>query len=383
MKYACLLLTILASSSSSSLTAAAVAKLDDAGAALPPLPKTARLALEEDWSSGQIDPAKWYLLRKKWDGGNNGVVPENVRIDRDVVGGVERNVLVCTAHGDQYDGPVTGQGGRKPRVGGVIVTKPFFASGRFEIVMKIGSVTPHAGGPADPRRPKGCIPAVWTYAYRWVAAPRGRRDEFTPDAPLYNPLMRTGNRGANAYWSEIDFPEFGKAGDFDKALYNTFLQNRHEPRTFDVAPMVDGRYHTLTTEWRTKLEPLGGVTDAQVREHAGLHWVADKSVPFERYLGNPLRRLAKDEYAVYTGDVATHWLDGRKVAENRRFVPAMAAQLNLGVWLPDWAGPAPWKTATASFATVKVWQYDDPGDVRDVLKSDITDSFDEHGRDLN
>ena len=61
------------------------------------------------------------------------------------------------------------------------------------------------------------------------------------------------------------------------------------------------------------------------------------------------------------------------------FVPAMAAQLNLGIWLPEWAGPAPWETATVSFASVRVWQYDDPGDVRGVLVEDIADNFDEQG----
>jgi hypothetical protein len=59
----------------------------------------------------------------------------------------------------------------------------------------------------------------------------------------------------------------------------------------------------------------------------------------------------------------------------------MAAQLNLGVWLPDWAGPVPWETATVSFASVKVWQYGDPGDVRGVITGDIKDNFDRAGRE--
>ena len=104
--------------------------------------------------------------------------------------------------------------------------------------------------------------------------------------------------------------------------------------------------------------------------------------PLDDYLGNPLKRLGKDRYAVYRGKVATHWIDGHKVAENTRFVPSMAAQLNLGVWLPDWAGPAPWKTAKVSFASVKVWQFGDDGDVRNVLVDDIGDSFDKDGRSL-
>jgi hypothetical protein len=347
----------------------------------PPVRGNARVAFTEDWSTGRIDSAKWYLLRKKWGEGHNGVVPENVRVERDVVAGAEQNVLVCVAHGDQYDGPVTGERGNKPRVGGVIVSKPFFASGRFEVVMKIGSTDRHDGGPENPTRPAGAVPAVWTYAYRFARAPRDRAGGFSPDQPLYNPHLCNG-RPVTMYWSELDFPEYGKAGEFAKAMYNTFCQDRHHPETFDVRGAADGRYHTYTTEWRTKLEPLPGVADAQVIEHDGYWWVQDKSVPIDRYLGNPLKRLGKDQYAVYAGAEARHWIDGHFVARNTQYVPAMAAQLNLGVWLPDWAGPAPWKTAHIRYASVKVWQYDDPGDVRGVLTADIGDSFAPDGRPL-
>jgi hypothetical protein len=348
---------------------------------LQPVPAAARLAFSDDWSSGRIDPAKWYVLRKRWGEGNHGVVPENVKVVRDTVAGTEKNVLACEAHGDAYDGPVVGERGKKARVGGVIVSKPYFASGRFEGVMKLGSAGPHAGGPADPRLPKGTVPAIWTYAYRYARVPREKAGAFTRDVPLYNPLLARG-RPVTMYWSELDFPEYGKAGDFSRAMYNTFLQDRHKPEMFDMRGAADGTYHTYTTEWRTTLEPIEGVTDAQVVEHDGFWWVQDKAVPIEKYCGNPLKRLGKDRYAVYRGKEALHWIDGRFVARNTTFVPAMAAQLNLGVWLPDWAGPAAWKTATISFASVKVWQYDDEGDVRGVLVDPIGDSFGPDGKPL-
>lgn len=78
-------------------------------------------------------------------------------------------------------------------------------------------------------------------------------------------------------------------------------------------------------------------------------------MPLDRYLGNPLKRLERDNYALYTGERAVHWIDGRMVGDNHRYVPAMAPQLNLGVWLlhwADWAGPAPWETAEVRFAAV-------------------------------
>jgi hypothetical protein len=338
-----------------------------------------KLVLEEDWPTGKLDHDRWYALRKKWGAGNFGVSPENVRIDRDIVNGHEQNVLVCEAHGDEYDGPVIGLNGNNKRVGGVLVSKQFFASGRFEVVMKIGSDKPHDGGPVEPAWPRGAVPAIWTYGYRFVGVEREQMNEFVAAVPLYNPLMKRYGTGANEYTSEIDFPEFGKKGDFTHTMYNAYCQTREQSETFAVTS-ADGQYHTYTTEWRTKLQPLVDVNDAQVIEQGGFWWVRDKAIKFDRYWGNPLKRLDKNRYAVYTGDRADHWIDGIKVAQTTRGVPAMAAQLNIGIWLPQWAGPAPWKTARASFASVKVWQFDDPGDVRGVITADIGNNFDEKGK---
>ncbi len=76
-------------------------------------------------------------------------------------------MLVCTARGDRYSGPVTGIEGKPTRVGGVVVSKPFLASGRYEVVMRIGSMQTHADGPS-PAHPRGAVPAIWTYGYRFV-----------------------------------------------------------------------------------------------------------------------------------------------------------------------------------------------------------------------
>lgn len=39
-------------------------------AELPDLPEHARLVLSEDWSSGEIDQARWYVPRRHWGQGN-------------------------------------------------------------------------------------------------------------------------------------------------------------------------------------------------------------------------------------------------------------------------------------------------------------------------
>ncbi len=308
-------------------------------AAPGPLPAGATLVCNETWASGKLDPERWYTPRKMWGKGNNGVVPENVRVVKEG----DRTLLVCEARGDAYDGPGVGYDGRKDRVGGVLVSKAFYASGRFEVVVRIG-------GPSAPKRPAGCVPAIWTYA--------ARGDDLL---------------------SELDFPEFGKGGNFEKALYNAYCQTLEETAVGDVSTVLDGGFHTLTTDWRTRLDPIEGVTEGQVKEQAGYWWIQDKAVPFDRYRGNPLKRLDKDRYAVYSGALARHWVDGKKTAENTKAVPCMAAQLTLGVWLPNWAGPAAWKTASVAFASVKIWQYGDPGDVRRVLTEDLRDNFEVDG----
>lgn len=344
---------------------------------IPPLPSTAKLELEEDWSSGQIDPKRWYCLRKKWGQNNFGVVPENVNIVTDTVNGKKRFVLQCTANGDQYEGPITGEWNKKKRVGGVIVSKQHFASGRFEVVMKIGSL--------EQPRPAGMVPAIWTYGYRMVKIQTSKPNEFHRKHPLYHPYLQEWGPAQAFYWSEIDFPEFGKHGKYDKPMYNTFLNKQHHSKEIDVQGVADGRYHTYTTEWRTGLVPIDGVKDHQVAEsphHKGFYWVQDKAIPYKKYWGSPLKKLGKDRYAVCSGISAKHWIDGKYIGENTKLVPSMTGQLNLGVWLPKWAGPANWKSQHVKFASVKVWQFNDPGDVKGVLTEDITNSFDKSGKRL-
>ena len=334
---------------------------------IPLLPEKATLTLDENWSSGEIDSKTWYSLRKQWEEGNAGVVPENVSMVEDTLDGKPIQALRCEAHGDRYDGPIVGLQGETKRVGGVLVSKQHFASGRFQIVAKIGS--------KDAPRPKGMVPALWTYGFRIVKVDAALSDDFQATEPLYHPYLQKWLKGNCFYWSEIDFPEYGKAGEYQTPMYNTFLGSQKDSLTFDVGDASDGNYHTYTTDWRTHLVPLKGIKDSDVRESEGFYWVATKEVPFESTFGNPLKRLGKDDYAVYAGKTATHWIDGRFIGQNTKFVPCMSAQLNLGVWLPKWAGEADWKVSSIQIASVKVWQYGDPGDVLNFLTDDIEDNF--------
>lgn len=332
----------------------------------------ALLVFQENWSAGSIDPSKWYMLRKQWGTGNNGVTPTNVWIGSDNLNGTQQNVLICRADGDLYTGPVTGYGGQKTRVGGVIVTKQFFASGRYEVVMKVGAPN---GATNALNAPIGSVPAIWNYAYLYVQTSVANETNFDPNVPLYNPNLQMTGYPATEYWSEIDYPELGSNGIFTNGGYNVFCQNQYDWRTYAVPPVMDGQYHTYVMEWRTGLKPLTNVTDAQVIAYNGFWWVQDKTIPIASYLGNPLKRLGPNSYAAYTGLTTQNWLDGNPIGGNTNYVPCMASQLTMGVWLPGWGGAAPWQTAQVSFGPVKIWQYDDPGDVRGILTNDVPPNF--------
>ena len=344
------------------------------------MPKKAKLAFSEDFSSGKIRPAVWYPLQKKWGNGNHGVISANTFIQKDKVNGKLQNVLVCRGHGDLYQGPLRGWQGNKQRVGGVLVTKEFFASGKYEVVIKIGSTEKSDKGPKTPTRPIGMIPAVWTYAYLNVPAGKSPADQFNKDNPMYNPHLNRKKWGANEYTSELDFPEFGKKQNLEKALYNTFLNQKHQTKTFPTKEVIDGKYHTLTTIWRTQLKPMPGIKDSQVTEYKGYFWIQDKAIPFDSYLGNPLKRLGKNKYALYAGKAVHHFIDGKFVGSNDKFIPCLSAQLNIGVWFPNWAGAAPWKESSMSVASVKIWQYDDEGDVKGIFTNDIGSNMDKNGK---
>ncbi len=343
------------------------------------MPKSANLVLQEDWSSGTIDPEKWYTLHRKWSDGNNGVVRKNVFIRKENVNGKLKNVLVCRGHGDHYHGDVVGYQGNRNRVGGVIVSKSFFASGLYEIVFKIGSKQKSENAPQNPMRPIGMVPAIWTYAYRWVDADKAKPFEFSSKQPMYNPLFKHRKYHANEYWSEIDFPEFGKWQKLGEGLYNTFLQNKHESLIFKTKSAIDGEYHSLKTIWRTELVPFEGLKDEQVAEYNGYYWVQDKEVDYNQYLGQPFKKLGTNQYAVYKGKYARHYIDDEFVGENLKWVPSMAAQLNIGVWFPHWGGKAPWSESSMQISSVKVWEFNDAGDVRGILVDDIHDTMDATG----
>lgn len=328
----------------------------------------------EDWSSGKIDPSKWYMPRSKWGNGNNGVIPENLEFSKDIVLGKEKTVLNFYGNGDEYNGSLVGFNGAKNRVGSLLVSKRFFASGTYEIVFKISN--------SEKGKAIGMVPAIWTYAYKFVKHRKGMYKKFDAKNPSYHPILDKHKWGGCEYWSEVDFPEFGKKQNLEKALFNTFLNANFHSQTIDTPSVLDGKYHTIKMTWTTELKPLPEATDKLVAEENGLWWVQSDKIPFEKFRGNPLKKLGKDQYSVYKGKELIYELDGKVLGGSKSFVPAMAAQLSVGMWLPDWGGKAPWSRAKMSISSIKISPLNDKGDCFGFLNEDLKDNFNIYGEKI-
>ena len=165
-------------------------------------------AFYDDFSSGTVDPTKWYAANKNWGGKvdkwssedyNGGVVPSNLF--------VKNGILQCVAHGNLYEGDILGiaKDGKQrkdgKRVGACAVTRDYFASGSYEIRAKVAPAT-------------GVCCTMWTFEY----------EELYPGDP--------GFQGSGEYYvvnHEIDIEMPGRPGSahtnigYDYALCNTWV----------------------------------------------------------------------------------------------------------------------------------------------------------------
>ncbi|MGB1225659.1 MAG: family 16 glycosylhydrolase, partial [Mycobacterium sp.] len=256
--------------------------------------------LFDDFTNG-IDPERWLIADKAWGGDNGGVVPANV----DVVDGIVR----LAAHGDLYAGDVVGHGDRTSRVGATIVTRDYYASGRYEVRARV----PRALGAAS---------AFWSYHYI----------EYHPAQPEY---WTEPNRIRN---SEIDW-EFPTARDdgspndpvsFEHARANTWGGKfGGEGGNVSLRPNIgdlvaDGEFHTYAYEW-----------------HAG----GDGRDPFVAW------SIDDVEVARYTGE-----------SFGQDNVPHRASRFWIGIWFPasayrdhvGWAGDPDFDTAYLDIDWVRV-----------------------------
>ena len=230
---------------------------------------------------------------------NGGVLAENVAL-RD-------GQLVLTARGDLYEGPVRGVNKDMSvrtdgkRTGAAIATKAYFASGSYELRMKVAPSL-------------GVCSAIWTFHYQ----------EFYPGDPGYvsKPV------GGDDYYAvnhEIDIELPGRPGPanvdigFDRALMNTWVGENDDEYQVTYAslpsPQDDGAFHTYRFDWHT----------------------ADPRVEF--------------------------FVDGVLVATNRDHVPNIASRLWIAAWFPrDWAGTPQFSTSEVVVDWVRITPFREDGD---------------------
>ena len=285
-----------------------------------PLPLWNGDVTEEDWgvfyddfSSGIVDPDKWYAANKNWGGDielegaggqnyNGGVVAENLY--------VKDNKLQCEAHGSFYEGDVIGitkGGDQRPdgkRAGACAVTKDYFASGRYEIRAKVA--------PA-----KGVCCTMWTFEYEEI---------YDRNDPQF--------KGDGAYCvinHEIDIEMPGRPTPanenigYDYALCNTWIGEKGDEYTASHTKLPqrqdDGQFHTYRFDW-----------------HAGNE---DGTIP------------PRVEF----------YFDGVLVQINYTFIPFKAGRFWVGAWFPrGWAGTPNFDTSVFEVDWVKITPYFEEND---------------------
>ena len=263
----------------------------------------------DDFSSGIVDPAKWYAANKNWGGKdastgedyNGGVVPANL--------GVRDGILRCTAHGNLYEGDVAGIAKNgKPRadgkrVGACAVTREYYASGSYEIRARVAPVT-------------GVCCTMWTFEY----------EELYPGDP--------GFQGHGDYYvvnHEIDIEMPGRPGSahtgisYEYALCNTWVGEKGNEYTSShmrlPGPQDDGAFHTYRFDWHTG--DAAGTVAPRVE----------------------------------------FYFDGVPVVTNATHVPTKAGRLWVGAWFPNgWAGTPDFDTSVFEVDYVKIIPFHEEND---------------------
>lgn len=262
-------------------------------------------AFYDDFNGNQLDNDSWLIAYKQWggDGANGGVIPENVH--------VSEGKLLIAARGDQYEGPLRGinrDGSQRPngkRVGGAIATRDYFASGRFEVRMK---VVPSLGA----------VSAIWTFHYSEYYPGDSAYKRNPVGSPLYYPVNH-----------EIDIEMPGRPNathtgyNFNYALFTTWVGENEGEYTVNYTDLGfaqnDGQFHVYRFDWHT------GSTG---------------ELPHVDF---------------YIDDVWQYTIDTN--------IPARAGRLWIGAWFPrDWAGTPDFDTEYLEVDWVRITPFGESGD---------------------
>lgn len=264
----------------------------------------------DGFSKDSLDADTWLIAYSNWGGGeinnsyNGGVSPENVSI--------YKGKLILKGLGNNYQGVIKGINKDKSersdgkRVGAAIATQQYFASGRYEIRMKVAPQL-------------GVCSGIWMSHYQ----------EYSPGDPMYQwkPV------GANQWYAinseiDIEFPGRDNFQDrenisFSKMVCNTWVGENEDEyvNNFINLDVVqnDGEFHLYRFDWHT-----GGKGER-------------KRVEF--------------------------YVDNKLVHTQYEKVPTCASRLWVGVWFPQaWAGVPDFAQTQLEVDYVKVTPFHQPGD---------------------
>lgn len=328
------------------------------------------MRFHEDWSNGKCKN-QWLAYQKNWGKENNGCVPEVIHIEKDIVDGKRKKVVVITTQGNLTRSTINGvktvdEGYEKVnsshKVGGVITTLNNFASGSYEIIMKIGHTS-------DNQIPAGLSPFIMLFHYEeHEAGPNNPRGEkLNPFDPIYQPRFKEKNRNG-LYFStvniEIDAPELGRNGNFEVGSYNTYISTGAEGATIEQiqfpSSILDGKYHTYRLDWHTTLLPTM-LRDDQVKPLGAYYYAYDS--PTSPIQGFPVIKKADNKWYALVGSSVVYYLDGKKIGTNTKNIPAVAARLAIGGWFPSWAGTPNWSETKIYISEITITPYHEKGDI--------------------
>jgi hypothetical protein len=186
-----------------------------------------------------IDEEKWERVHALWGQADNplyqhgGVIRENVT--------TRSGFAVLKSLGDLYEGNLQGVDGHNKRLGGVLKSRKRFASGRYEVKMKVLQV-------AD----VGVLSTAWVYWSKTISG-----IQF-PEA--YNKAIAHGNTAENNLITlnhEIDIEVKGQ--DLANPVFTNWIglkKNEYVSQHTPTRPLLDNKFHVYCWIWHTGSETI-------------------------------------------------------------------------------------------------------------------------------
>jgi hypothetical protein len=200
--------------------------------------------------------------------------------------------------------------------------------------------------------------SAWTFHYETHRAKAGDSagNQLNPADLQYQPALKQGSAGAyySVVNSEIDAPEYGIAGNYNEANYNTWLtEMKYDIKSLrNVRPILDGRYHRYSFRWANQAVPLPGLKSTQVTMANGYLRINAAGV-FPAYQGYAVVRNADGTYSAIVGKSVSFYMDGQ-LLRTTSLCSAVPARFVIGNWFANWAGAANWEYCKFTIARVAI-----------------------------